>query len=191
MTHPPSKNKYPPGPDRLIRNVIVHRKDIEVLLRAIRARGLEVVLYARGEKCRGLDEVVRVHGAHLNDLELHGYNKKLGSVSVLLQNGHALIHAEGSFVSKELQHELTLFLNTRRSLKKRIFSWGGWRLLSIAAFVAEFILLFIEPVRGQIPYRLHLYLWIAVFLWPVSRVMAPFLHPFEIESPKLLSARHR
>jgi hypothetical protein len=47
--------------------------------------------------------------------------------------------------------------------------------------MVEFILLFLEPVRGKIPYLLHVYLWIVIFLWPVSRVMARLLHPL----PKL------
>jgi hypothetical protein len=191
MTRTPSKRQLSPEQDRIIYNVVVHRKDIEGILRAIEARGLRVALFADGQKYRDLPEVVHAHGSHVNELEFHGHNEKLGSVSLLLANGQARIRAGGSFVARELQHELSLFLLTRRSMKKRIFAWDVWRALSMAAFMAEFILLFLEPVRGDVPHRLHVLLWIAFFIWPVFRAMSRLLHPVEIENPDFLTAVHR
>lgn len=175
MTRLPFKKQDPHEPDRFFRDVVVDREDMELLLNAFNARGFRIILYVQREKYLGLNEIVREHGAHVNELEIHGYDKKLGSVSVIFQNGHARIRAAGSFVAKELQHELGLFLSSRQSVKKRIFSWVGWRAVSFGALIAEFVIVFLEPVRGEISCLFRVVLWIAVSLWPVSWVIARFL----------------
>lgn len=190
MTRLAFKNQDPHEQGRFFRDVVVDRKDMEQLLVAFEDRGFRINFYAQGGKYRGRNEIAREHRSHINELEIHGYDKKLGSVSVLFQNDNARIRADGSFVAKELQHELALFLSSRQSITKRVSSWIGWRAVSFAAFMAEFVLLFLEPVRVEIPRLFHVYLWGAAFLWPASWAITRFLRPVEI-SPEQLTAVRR
>jgi hypothetical protein len=162
------KCRFPDIAEECIRNLLLHPDDIGHMIRAFKARHFEVSIL-KGDTVRtGHQEFSFSLRRNFPEMQITGYSEKFGIVSVRLKGGDARIRARGSFVARELQHELTGFLNSRRSIRKRIFSWEGWPFVSIFAIGAEFVLHFLAPVRHELPRLLHAQLWFVACLWPVS-----------------------
>ena len=158
-----------------IPDVVIHREDLERVIESFRRQELPVTISDRLSEFADIEDVVRKRGSRPDEIKIYSYSEKHGSVSVLFSADDARIYAMGDDVARGVYRELNDLLSGRHNWKKHFCKLKIWFVFVVSALTAESVLVFMMPIRGEVPWLLHTFLWGVIVAWMLFRVCLRFL----------------